>query len=91
MGDALARTNERPLYLSLHTGRHRCEHGLIDLAQRRVVVVKSTNHFYASFGKVAEEVLYMDAPGPLPRDFLRLPYTRIPRPIWPLDADPWAA
>ncbi|BBK36267.1 microcystinase C [Allostella sp. ATCC 35155] len=63
----------------------------IDLGQRRICVVKSTNHFYASFGKVAEEVLYMDAPGPLPRDFLRLPYTRIPRPIWPFDADPWAA
>ena len=62
----------------------------IDLAARRIVVVKSTNHFFASFSKVAEEVLYMDAPGPLPRDFLRLPYTRVERPKWPLDANPWA-
>ncbi|BBK30525.1 microcystin degradation protein MlrC [Stella humosa] len=63
----------------------------IDLATKRLCVVKSTNHFYASFSKVAQEVLYMDAPGPLPRDFLRLPYTRVQRPKWPMDADPWAA
>ena len=62
----------------------------VDLATKRIVVVKSTNHFFAAFSKVAEEVLYMDAPGPLPRDFLRLPYTRVQRPKWPLDADPWA-
>ncbi|MGE0719243.1 MAG: M81 family metallopeptidase [Alphaproteobacteria bacterium] len=62
----------------------------IDLAQRRIVVVKSTNHFFASYSKVAEEVLYTDAPGPLPRDFTQLPYTRIQRPKWPLDENPWA-
>ena len=63
----------------------------IDLATRRICVVKSTNHFFAEFGPIAEEVLYTDAPGAIPRDFARIPYTRIPRPIWPLDADPWAA
>ena len=63
----------------------------IDLATKRIAVVKSTNHFFAEFGPVAEEVLYTDAPGAIPRDFTKIPYTRIPRPIWPLDADPWAA
>jgi len=63
----------------------------IDLAERRTVVVKSTNHFYASFGPIAAEVLYTDAPGALPRDFTKLPYTRIQRPKWPLDPNPWAA
>ena len=63
----------------------------IELAERRTVVVKSTNHFYASFGPIAAEVLYTDAPGALPRDFTKLPYTRIQRPKWPLDPNPWAA
>ncbi|BBK44092.1 microcystinase C [Allostella vacuolata] len=63
----------------------------VDLANRRIVAVKSTNHFYASFSKVAEEVLYMNAPGALTLDFRTIPYTRIQRPVWPLDADPWTA
>ncbi|BBK36268.1 microcystinase C [Allostella sp. ATCC 35155] len=61
----------------------------IDLAQRRVVVVKSTNHFFAAFGPMAEEVLYTDAPGPLPRDVRTLPYTKLTRPKWPFDENPW--
>ncbi|MGE0719242.1 MAG: M81 family metallopeptidase [Alphaproteobacteria bacterium] len=61
----------------------------IDPTERRIVAVKSTNHFYASFGPIAEEVLYLEAPGALTRDFRKLPYTRINRPIWPLDEDPW--
>ncbi|MGE0724390.1 MAG: M81 family metallopeptidase [Alphaproteobacteria bacterium] len=63
----------------------------IDPTKRRMVVVKSTNHFYASFGPIAAEVLYTDAPGSLPRDFTKLPYTRVKRPKWPLDPNPWAA
>jgi microcystin degradation protein MlrC len=63
----------------------------IDLAKKRMVVVKSTNHFFAEFGPIAEEVLYVDAPGAIPRDFTKIPYTRIQRPIWPFDADPWAS
>ena len=61
----------------------------IDLARRRMVVVKSTNHFFAEFGPIAADVLYIDAPGAIPRDFTKIPYTRIPRPIWPLDENPW--
>ncbi|MBI1779523.1 MAG: M81 family metallopeptidase [Proteobacteria bacterium] len=61
----------------------------IDPTKRKLVAVKSTNHFYASFGKMAKDVLYTDGPGALPRDFMKVPYTRVKRPIWPLDANPW--
>jgi microcystin degradation protein MlrC len=57
----------------------------IDLAQQRVVVVKSTNHFHAAFAPVATRVLYCDSGGPIPRDHRQVPYTRVRRPIWPLD------
>jgi microcystin degradation protein MlrC len=30
-------------------------------------------------------VLYIDADGPIPRDYRRIPYTKLQRPIWPLD------
>ena len=58
---------------------------LIDLAKKRIVVVKSTNHFHAAFSKVAVDVLYCDSDGPIPRDHRKVPYTRVQRPIWPLD------
>jgi microcystin degradation protein MlrC len=62
----------------------------VDPTKRKIVVVKSTNHFFAEYSKIAADVLYMDGPGALPRDFKLVPYTKIRRPIWPLDANPWA-
>lgn len=59
----------------------------IEPTERRILVVKSTNHFMAAFGPIAKEVHYIDADGPIPRDYRRIPYTKIQRPIWPLDAE----
>jgi microcystin degradation protein MlrC len=57
----------------------------VGLADKRIVVVKSTNHFYAAFAPVAKKVLYCDSGGPIPRDHRQVPYHRVQRPIWPLD------
>ena len=57
----------------------------IEPAQRKIVVVKSTNHFMAAFGPIARKVLYVDSDGPLSRDYRQIPYTKVRRPIWPLD------
>jgi microcystin degradation protein MlrC len=57
----------------------------IEPTQRKLVVVKSTNHFMAAFGPIAKKVIYVDSDGPLSRDYRKIPYTRIQRPIWPLD------
>ena len=57
----------------------------VTLADKRLVVVKSTNHFHAAFAPLASRVLYCDSGGPIPRDHRQVPYTRIQRPIWPLD------
>ena len=59
----------------------------IDPRQKRLVVVKSTNHFMASFGPIAKRVIYVEADGPLSRDYTRMPFRKVNRPIWPLDAD----
>lgn len=59
----------------------------IEPKERKLVVVKSTNHFMAAFGPIAERVMYLDTDGPIPRDYRRIPYTRVERPIWPLDAE----
>ncbi len=49
------------------------------------MVVKSTNHFMAEFGPIARTVLYVDSDGPLTRDYRKIAYTKVQRPIWPLD------
>lgn len=56
-----------------------------DLASRRLIVVKSSQHFYAEFSKIASKVLYAQAPGTLTDDLRTLPYQNIKRPKWPLD------
>ncbi|MCP5262792.1 MAG: M81 family metallopeptidase [Rhodoferax sp.] len=59
----------------------------VEIKGRKMVVVKSTNHFHAAFAPFASRVLYCDAGGPIPRDHRQVPYTRVQRPIWPLDED----
>jgi microcystin degradation protein MlrC len=61
----------------------------IDLSQKKIVVVKSSNHFFAAFAPIAAKITYVDCGGPYPPDAARIPYTRIRRPISPLDANPW--
>lgn len=62
----------------------------LDPASYRIIVVKSTNHFYAGFAPLAKEILFVDSPGVLSRDFASRPYTKITRPLWPIVEDPFA-
>lgn len=55
-----------------------------DPARKKIVVVKSSQHFYASFSKIAAKVIYVDTPGALCTDLGWLPYKKIRRPKWPL-------
>ena len=57
-----------------------------DLAAKKIVLVKSSQHFYASFSKIARHVIYADAPGSVARDLNTLPFRKVRRPLWPLKA-----
>src|SRR5580693_2972512 len=57
----------------------------IEPTERKLVVVKSTNHFMAAFGPIAKKVIYVDSDGPLSRDYRKIGYVKVLRPIWPLD------
>jgi len=59
-----------------------------NLASKKIVVVKSSQHFYASFSKVAQHVIYVGAPGAVTLDLTTLPYAKVRRPKWPIDAPP---
>ncbi|WP_062011962.1 M81 family metallopeptidase [Aureimonas sp. AU4] len=62
----------------------------IDPRAKRILAIKSTNHFHAAFAPIAAEILYCSAGTPYPNDPARTPYTRAPRDIWPMVADPHA-
>ena len=55
-----------------------------DLAAKKIIVVKSSQHFYASFSQVARHVIYAGAPGSVTLDLSTLPYRTVRRPKWPL-------
>lgn len=60
----------------------------IDPLATRILVIKSTNHFYAAFAPIASEVIYCSAGRPYPNDPARTPYRKARRDIWPMVADP---
>lgn len=57
----------------------------VDLAAQKAVIVKSSNHFEASFRNLGGAILRVDTPGALTHAFAELPYQKLKRPIQPLD------
>jgi microcystin degradation protein MlrC len=62
----------------------------LTLDDKRIVVVKSMQHFYAAFAPIASEVRYVAAPGAVPPDYGAIPYTKRSGRYWPKVADPFA-
>jgi microcystin degradation protein MlrC len=60
----------------------------IDLATKRYIGVKSTNHFHAAYAPIAAKVIYCDGGGPSPLDARQYPFRNITRPMWPHDELP---
>jgi len=58
----------------------------IDPADRKILVVKSTNHFHESFARISPLILYCAAGRPYPNDPRVTPYKKAPRDIWPINA-----
>jgi microcystin degradation protein MlrC len=57
----------------------------LDPSTRKIVVVKSTQHFYAGFAPIASRIIYMAGPGATNPDTTLLPYERMRDPFWPRD------
>jgi microcystin degradation protein MlrC len=62
----------------------------IEPGDRRLLVVKSFNHFHAAFAPIAGEVIYMSAPGALELDPRLVPYELTDTRKFPWLDDPWA-
>lgn len=57
----------------------------IDPACRTVVALKSMQHFRAAFAPIAGRIIVCDTGALCTVQYERLPYKRVPRPIFPLD------
>jgi microcystin degradation protein MlrC len=62
----------------------------IDPTSKKILVIKSTNHFFASFSKIAAKIIYCAAGTPYPNNPAKTPYRRARKDIWPMIANPHA-
>lgn len=62
----------------------------IDPAAQKILVLKSTNHFYAAFQPIAADILYCSAGKPYPNDPATNVYRFVRSDIWPRSPDPFA-
>jgi microcystin degradation protein MlrC len=60
----------------------------VDLASKKLIVVKSSQHFYASFAPIAKEVLYLDGPGTMGRDMATFDFRKADTRQWPWVENP---
>lgn len=60
----------------------------IDPLTRRMLIVKSTQHFYARFAPIASQVIYIAAPGAVLPDFKGIPYRYADRNKYPIVQNP---
>ncbi len=96
IGDAVALQLDNVTVI-VNTKRSQC-HSLdcftklgVDPSTKKVVVVKSMQHFHAAYAPIASEVVYVAAPGALVPDWALLPYTKADKTQWPFVANPHAA
>jgi microcystin degradation protein MlrC len=63
----------------------------ITLHDKKLVVVKSTQHFHAKFAPLAKAVFYVDTPGAITQDFANIAFMVRSLNYWPRVSDPWAS
>jgi microcystin degradation protein MlrC len=62
----------------------------IEPTARKILLIKSTNHFYDSFARIASEIIYCSAGRPYPNRPAETEYRKARRDIWPMVDNPWA-
>jgi len=62
----------------------------IDPKSRKILLIKSTNHFYDSFSKIAAQIIYCSAGHPYPNTPATTAYRKAPKDIWPMVENPFA-
>ena len=61
----------------------------INIRKKRIVIVKSTNHFYNAFEPIAKKIIYAAVEGPYPNNPTKNKYKKLKRKIWPIVKNPF--
>lgn len=61
----------------------------LDPMGKTILLIKSTNHFYAGFLPIAARIIYVSAPTSYPTNPATTQYRKLNRAIWPRVADPF--
>lgn len=61
----------------------------MDLSQEKIIVVKSSQHFYAGFAPLAKDIIYVATPGAINPDFANIKYSKLETPYWPNVENPF--
>jgi microcystin degradation protein MlrC len=61
----------------------------IDPKSRNILLIKSTNHFYDSFSRIASRIIYASAGKPYPNTPATTPYRKVHKAIWPRVENPF--
>jgi microcystin degradation protein MlrC len=61
----------------------------VPLGRARIIVVKSSHHFWAKFAPIAAAILHVDSPGALQLNFADIPYEKRDLNYWPRVPDPF--
>jgi microcystin degradation protein MlrC len=60
----------------------------IDPKSKKILIVKSTQHFYDRFSKIAAQVVYVSAPGAVAPTFKTIDYKVASLDRWPMTENP---
>ena len=60
------------------------------LADLKIMIPKSTNHFYQNFERVSAEVIHVGSPGAVTPDIANIPFTKRDGNFWPKAENPFA-
>lgn len=62
-------------------------HAGIEPTAKRYLLIKSRQHFRAGFAPIARHIVLLSGPGVTSSDYGLFRWTRVPRPLYPLDPD----
>ena len=60
----------------------------INISDKKILIVKSTNHFYDSFHKHVSKIIYASVNGIYPNNPKKNNYLKLKRNIWPIVSNP---
>lgn len=61
----------------------------MELERKKLIVVKSMQHFHAGFAPLARRIFYVNTPGPINMDFASIPYKNRDLDFWPRSPNPF--